>query len=61
MYNSYYFLLISSASVRSIQFLSFIVSMKEMETHSIVLAWRILGTGKPGGLPSIGSHRVGHD
>ena len=34
---------------------------KEMETHSSVLAWRIPGTGKPGGLPSMGSHRVGHD
>ena len=32
-----------------------------METHSSVLAWRIPGTGKPGGLPSVGSHRVGHD
>ena len=30
-------------------------------THSSVLAWRILGTGQPGGLPSLGSHRVGHD
>ena len=34
---------------------------KEMATHSIVLAWRIPGTGEPGGLPSLGSHRVGHD
>ena len=34
---------------------------KEMATHSSVLAWRILGTGEPGGLPSLGSHRVGHD
>ena len=34
---------------------------KEMETHSRVLAWRIPGTGEPGGLPSMGSHRVGHD
>ena len=36
---------------------------KEMATHSIVLAWRIPGpgTGKPGGLPSMRSHRVGHD
>ena len=31
-----------------------------MATHSSVLAWRIPGTGKPGGLPSMGSHRVGH-
>ena len=34
---------------------------KEMATHSSVLAWRISGTREPGGLPSIGSHRVGHD
>ena len=34
---------------------------KEMATHSSVLAWRIPGTGEPGGLPSMGSHRVGHD
>ena len=32
-----------------------------MAAHSNVLAWRIPGTGEPGGLPSIGSHRVGHD
>ena len=34
---------------------------KEMATHSSVLAWRIPGMGKPGGLPPMGSHRVGHD
>ena len=34
---------------------------KEMATHSSVLAWRIPRTGEPGGLPSMGSHRVGHD
>ena len=34
---------------------------KEMATHSSVLAWRIPGTGVPGGLPSMGLHRVGHD
>ena len=34
---------------------------KEMATHSSVLAWRIPGTGEPGGLPSMGQHRVGHD
>ena len=34
---------------------------KEMATHSSVLAWRVPGTGEPGGLPSVGSHRVGHD
>ena len=33
---------------------------KKMATHSSVLAWRIPGTGEPGGLPSVGSHRVGH-
>ena len=33
---------------------------KEMATHFSVLAWRIPGTGEPGGLPSMGSHRVGH-
>ena len=32
---------------------------KEMATHFSVLAWRIPGTGEPGGLPSMGSHRVG--
>ena len=39
----------------------FHVLEKEMATHSRVLAWRIPGTGEPGGLPSMGSHRVGHD
>ena len=34
---------------------------KEMATHCSVLAWRIPGTGDLGGLPSMGSHRVGHD
>ena len=34
---------------------------KEMATHSSVLAWRIPGTREPGGLRSMGSHRVGHD
>ena len=34
---------------------------KEMATHSSALAWRIPGTGEPGGLPSMRSHRVGHD
>ena len=34
---------------------------KEMATHSSVLAWRIPGMVEPGGLPSMGSHRVGHD
>ena len=34
---------------------------KEMATHSSVLPWRIPGKGEPGGLPSMGSHRVRHD
>ena len=34
---------------------------RAMALHSSVLAWRIPGTGEPGGLPSLGSHRVGHD
>ena len=34
---------------------------KEMAAHSSVLAWRIPGMEEPGGLPSLGSHRVGHD
>ena len=34
---------------------------KEMATHSSILAWRIPGTEEPGGLVSMGSHRVGHD
>ena len=39
----------------------FHASEKEMATHSSVLAWRMPGTAKPGGLPSMGSQRVGHD
>ena len=39
----------------------FHVLEKEMATHSSVLAWRIPGMGESGGLPSMGSHRVGHD
>ena len=39
----------------------FVILEKEMATHSSVLAWRIPGTEEPGGLPSMGSHRVGHD
>ena len=34
---------------------------KKMTTHSCILAWRIPGMEEPGGLPSMGSHRVGHD
>ena len=40
---------------------SFHALEKEMATYSSVLAWRIPGTGEPGGLPSMGSHRVGHN
>ena len=36
-------------------------ALKEMATHSSVLAWRIPGAGEPGELPSMGSHRVRHD
>ena len=36
-------------------------ALEEMAAHSGVLAWRIPGTGEPAGLPSMGSHRVGHD
>ena len=39
----------------------FHVLEKEMATHSSVLAWRIPGTGEPGGLTSMGSDRIGHD
>ena len=38
-----------------------LASEKAMAPHSSVLAWRIPGTGEPGGLLSMGSHRVGHD
>ena len=41
--------------------LHFPVLEKEMATHSGVLAWRIPGTGEPGGLLSMGSHRIGHN
>ena len=39
----------------------YIIPEKEMATHSSILAWRIPGTEEPGGLPSMGSHRVGHN
>ena len=39
----------------------FPASEKEMATHSSIFAWRIPGTEEPAGLPSMGSHRVGHD
>ena len=38
-----------------------LLSLEKTATHSSVLAWRIPGTGEPGGLPSMGSQRVGHD
>ena len=40
---------------------NFLALEKEVATHSSVLAWRIPGTGEPGGLPSMGLHRVRHD
>ena len=43
------------------EWLHFHALEREMATHSSVLAWRIPGTGEPGALPSLGSHRVGHD
>ena len=45
----------------SLSLFTFHALEKEMATHSSVLAWRIPGTGEPGGLQSMGSHRVGHD
>ena len=57
-WNTYYYKLLFIC----ITFRALCVHMeKEMATHSSVLAWRIPGTGEPGGLPSTGSHRVGHD
>ena len=46
---------------RTIALVSHTSMEKEMATHSSVLAWRIPGTGEPGGLTSMGSHRVKHD
>ena len=45
----------------NLQFPSDMCLEKEMATHSSFLAWRIPGMGEPDGLPSMGSHRVGHD
>ena len=45
----------------TIERLHFHALEKEMATHSSVLAWRILGTAEPGGLPSMGSHGVRHN
>ena len=52
--------LFSSGSTMEIEVLVTYLE-KEMATHSNVLAWRIPGTGEPGGLPSMESHRVKHD
>ena len=52
---------VAKSRVRLRVFLHFHALEKEVATHSSVLAWRIPGTGEPGGLPSMGSHRVGHD
>ena len=49
-----------SGTIEQFQF-HFHALEKEMATHSSVLAWRIPGTGESGGLPSMGSHRVGHN
>ena len=52
---------IGSWNVRSMNQGKLEVVKQEMATHSSVLAWRIPGTGEPGRLKSMGSHRVGHD
>ena len=51
---------VSETTVK-VEFIIIEMLEKEMATHSSVLAWRIPGTGEPGGLPSLGSHRVRHD
>ena len=51
----------SAESLKTYTYFHFHALEKAMATHSIVLAWRIPGTGEPGGLQSVGSHRVGHD
>ena len=53
--------LLSDVSLLISQHLVSKTSEKAMATHSCVLAWRIPGMAKPGGLSSMGSHRVGHD
>ena len=45
----------------SLSVFTFLALEKEMATHSSILSWRIPGAGEPGGLLSMGSHRVGHD
>ena len=51
----------SQTRLRDFLFTFHFHALKEIETHSSVLAWRILGMAEPGGLPSMGSHRVGHN
>jgi len=51
----------NNKSLRFFKYLIFVPLSYPMATHSSVLAWRIPGKGKLGGLPSLGSHRVGHD
>ena len=53
--------LAGSLPIIAVMHIHFHALEKEMATHSSVLAWRIPGTGEPGGLPSMGSHRVRHD
>ena len=48
------------SGLRSLYYRLSLYEEKAMAAHSSVLAWRIPGTGEPGGLPSMGSHRVGH-
>ena len=52
---------LESDTTERLHFFHFPALEKEMATHSSVVAWRIPGTGEPGGLPSMGLHRVGHD
>ena len=60
--NSLYFLLTFSVNLKLLTFtFHFHALEKEMATHSSFLAWRIPGVVEPGGLPSMGLHRVGHD
>ena len=51
----------SPHSFQHLLFVDFLILEKEMATHSSVLAWRIPRTAEPCGLPSMGSHRVGHN
>ena len=59
--HSLHFHFSSSSSSWSNYLTLLLKSEKAMAPHSSTLAWRIPGTGEPGGLPSVGSHRVGHD